>query len=119
MVVAALVINLIPWLVGLALGGSFEFTDNGEVFPAAPGGVIMLTVLPLLVGTALAALISLKWAGVIRIAQVVGAVVAVGTIVLTLQADFDGVSTVALSLMHVVIAVVLVAGLEAMRSSAR
>ncbi|MGU3432368.1 DUF6069 family protein [Actinomycetes bacterium M1A6_2h] len=115
-VLGALIVNVILWLIGLAAGGTFAFTDNGEEFSAAPGGVVMLTVAPLLVGTGVAAAISVKWAGVIRIAEVIGAVAALGTVALTLQADFDAVSTVALSLMHVVIAVVLVVGLERMRA---
>ena len=85
----ALVANLILWLIGLASGGSFEMTDQGKVASVAPGGVITLTVVPLLVGLSLAMLISLKWEPIIRIAQVVGAVFALGTIALTIAADFD------------------------------
>ncbi|AUS31961.1 DUF6069 family protein [Rhodococcus qingshengii] len=115
--VIALVVNLILWLIGLALGGSFEMTDQGKPASVAPGGVITLTVVPLLVGLSVAMLISLKWEPIIRIAQIVGAVVALGTIALTIAADFDAASTVTLALMHVVVAASVVVALEAVRRS--
>ena len=115
--VMALVANLILWLSRRASGGSFEMTDQGKVASVAPGGVITLTVVPLLVGLSLAMLISLKWEPIIRIAQVVGAVFALGTIALTIAADFDAASTVTLALMHVVVAASVVVALEAVRRS--
>lgn len=66
---AALVGNLVLWLVGLAAGGSFELTDAGETMAVAPGGVVTLTVVPVVVGMGLAALISLRCLAVIRIAS--------------------------------------------------
>lgn len=115
-VVVALVANVALWLVGLAAGGSFEVTNGDTVESAAPGGVLVMTVVPLTVGMSLAALLSLRWFGIIRVAEVVGAVAALGTIASTIVADFDAPSTITLSLMHVVIALVVVAGLEAMRN---
>ncbi|MCZ4586757.1 DUF6069 family protein [Rhodococcus opacus] len=113
--IGALVPNLVIWLLGLAAGGSFEMTDAGKTSSVAPGGVVILTVVPILIGMTLAALISLKWVAVIRPAEVIGALLPLATIALTIQADFDTASTIALSVMHVVIAVAVVAGLEAMR----
>jgi hypothetical protein len=114
----ALVVNLALWLVGRAVGGSFELTDAGTTMSVAPGGVVTLTLAPIVVGMGIAALISLRLPIVLRIAQVVGVIAPLGTIAMTLAADFDTVSTVALSLMHVVIAVVVPIGLEAMRRGA-
>lgn len=111
-VVAALVTNLVLWAVGLAAGGSFYHTDAGEVVSAAPGGVVLMTVVPLTVGLAVAALLALWWDGIVRIAQVVGALLPLATIQGTIAADFDTPSTVALALMHVVVALVAVLGLE-------
>ena len=116
---ASLLANLVLWLVGLAAGGSFELTDAGTTMAVAPGGVVMLTVVPIAVGMGLAALISLRWLGVIRIAQVVGVLAPLGTIAMTVDADFDAASTVTLALMHVVIAVVVPVGLESMRRGAQ
>ena len=115
-VVVALVANVALWLVGRAAGGAFEVTHGDTVESAAPGGGIVMTVVPLTVGMSLAALLSLRWFGIIRVAEVVGAVAALGTIASTIVADFDTPSTITLSLMHVVIALVVVAGLEAMRN---
>ncbi|MDJ0393677.1 DUF6069 family protein [Rhodococcus sp. G-MC3] len=111
----ALVVNLVIWLLGLAAGGDFELTDAGTTMAVAPGGVVMLTVLPMVVGMGVAAAMSLRWLAVIRIAQFVGVVAPLATITMTVAADFDAASTVALALMHVVIAVVVPVGLEAMR----
>lgn len=114
-VVAALLVNLVIWAIGAAAGGSFEFTDGDLTQSAAPGGVVVLTIVPLLIGMTLAALLSYRWLGAIRVAQVVGPALALLTIVSTLMADFDGASTVALTAMHVAIAPIVVVGLEAMR----
>ncbi|MBS9373510.1 DUF6069 family protein [Rhodococcus sp. B50] len=115
-VAAALVANLVLWGVGIVAGGSFEHTDAGEVVSAAPGGVVFMTVVPLTVGLAVAALLTLWWNGFVRIAQVVGALLPLATIQGTISADFDTPSTVALTLMHVVIAAVVVAALEMLRA---
>ena len=80
----------------------------------APGGVVLMTVAPLAVGMTAAVLLSKLWAPILRVAAVIGAAASLGTIAGTLAADFDGPSTVMLSLMHVVIAVVLVVALEAL-----
>ena len=114
-VVVALVTNLVLWAVGLAAGGSFEHTDAGRTVGSAPGGVVLMTVLPLTVGLALAAVLTLWWNGFARIAQVVGALLPLATIQGTITADFDTPSTVALVLMHVVIAVVVVVALDMLR----
>jgi len=114
-VVVALVTNLVLWAVGLAAGGSFEHTDAGRTVGSAPGGVVLMTVLPLTVGLALAAVLTLWWNGFARIAQLVGALLPLATIQGTITADFDTPSTVALVLMHVVIAVVVVVALDMLR----
>ncbi|WP_037140252.1 DUF6069 family protein [Rhodococcoides fascians] len=117
-VLLALVLNLVLWVIGLAAGGNFELTDAGTTMAVAPGGVVMLTVVPMVVGMGVAALVSLKWLPVVRIAQVVGVVAPLGTIAMTVAADFDAASTITLALMHVVIAVVVPLGLEALRRGA-
>jgi len=112
----ALIVNLVLWLIGLAAGGDFETVDNGKAMTVAPGGVVVLTLIPLIVGLTAAALLAVKWPVFIRIAQVLGAIAALGTVALTIKADFDGPSTVALALMHVVVALAVIAGLEAVRN---
>lgn len=114
-VAVAVVVNLAVWLLGEAAGGSFEVVEKGVTNYVGGVGVILSSAVPLLIGMTLAALISYRWVGVLRVAQVVGSVLAIATIGLTVSAAFDGASTVALSVMHVVLAPVLVIGLEAMR----
>ncbi|NMD56079.1 MULTISPECIES: DUF6069 family protein [Tsukamurella] len=114
-VVVSLFGNLVLWLVGLAAGGDFTMTDpEGVRASVAPGGVVLMTVAPLAVGMTAAVLLSKLWAPILRVAAVVGALASLGTIAGTLAADFDGPSTVTLSLMHVVIAAVLAGTLESL-----
>ncbi|MBJ8340713.1 hypothetical protein JGU71_17615 [Antrihabitans sp. YC3-6] len=115
-VLVALVINLVIWLIGLAAGASYDAQDGDEVMRVAPGGVIFLSTLPTIVGMTAAALLSLKWTVILRVAQVVGPVLAIATIATTATTEFDSTtSQVFLSLMHVALAAVLYVGLEGMR----
>lgn len=114
-VAVAVAVNLIVWLLGEVAGGSFELVANGVTTQVGVGTVILSSAVPLLIGMILAALISYLWTGVLRVAQIVGGVLAVATIGLTVSADFDTATTIALSVMHLVLAPVLVVGLEAMR----
>ncbi|WP_194833930.1 DUF6069 family protein [Nocardia sp. XZ_19_369] len=114
-VVVAVAVNLVVWLIGEAAGGSFEVVDKGVTTYVGGSGVIMSSGVPLLIGMTLAALLSYRWVGVLRVAQVVGSVLAVATIGLTVSATFDTASTIALSVMHLVLAPVIIVGLEALR----
>ncbi|MFC4124547.1 DUF6069 family protein [Nocardia rhizosphaerae] len=116
-VVAAVVLNLIVWGIGELAGGSFTMTNAGVVSDVAPGGVILMSAVPLLVGMTVAVLVSYLWTGVLRVGAVVGSLLSLGTIAMTVSADFDTASTVALSLMHVVLVPVLVIALEGVRRS--
>lgn len=114
-VVAGVLINVVLWLIGLALGGSFELTENGETFGVAPGGVLFLSAVPMAIGMTLAALISYKWIGVLRLAAVIGSVLTLGTLARTWTSDFDTPSMVTLTLMHVALVPVLVIATEGLR----
>ncbi|WP_280216732.1 DUF6069 family protein [Nocardia neocaledoniensis] len=116
-VVAAVALNLIVWAVGELAGGSFTMTNAGVASDVAPGGVIMMSAVPLLIGMTIAVLVSYLWTGVLRVAAVVGSLLSIGTIWLTVSADFDTASTIALSVMHVVLVPVLVVALEGVRRS--
>ncbi|WKG10179.1 DUF6069 family protein [Nocardia sp. PE-7] len=111
----AVVLNLIVWAIGAAAGGSFIMTDQGKASSVAPGGVIMMSAVPLLIGLTVAVLVSYKWTGVLRTAAVVGSVLSLATIALTVSTDFDTASTIALSVMHVVLVPVMVIALEGVR----
>ncbi|MGW0182758.1 DUF6069 family protein [Nocardia sp. NPDC003345] len=112
---AALLANIIVWLIGAAAGGTFEMTDSGRVQSVAPGGIIMLTVVPMLIGLGAAVLLSYKWVGVLRIAAGIGSVLAVATIAMTVAADFDTPSTIALSITHLTLVPALVVATEGLR----
>ncbi|GEM30346.1 hypothetical protein NN3_13530 [Nocardia neocaledoniensis NBRC 108232] len=116
-VAAAVALNLIVWAVGELAGGSFTMTNAGVASDVAPGGVIMMSAVPLLIGMTVAVLVSYLWTGVLRVAAVVGSLLSIGTIWLTVSADFDTASTIALSVMHVVLVPVLVVALEGVRRS--
>ncbi|MFC4377209.1 DUF6069 family protein [Nocardia halotolerans] len=114
-VLAALVANLLIWGIGELAGGTFTTTDGDQVLDVAPGGVILMSTVPLLIGMTVAVLVSYLWTGVLRVAAVIGSLLSLATIWMTLTSGFDTVSTVALSLMHVVLVPVLVIALEGVR----
>ncbi|MEV0335942.1 DUF6069 family protein [Nocardia sp. NPDC050717] len=116
-VAAAVVANLIVWGLGEAAGGSFVTTDGGKVMDVAPGGVILMSSVPLLIGLTVAVLLAYLWTGVLRVGAVVGSLLSIATIALTVNADFDTASTIALSAMHVVLVPVIVVALEGVRKS--
>src|SRR3546814_2582393 len=73
-VVAAVAFNTAIWAVGALAGGSFELTDGGKVQTVAPGGVIVFTAVPLLIGLTLAALLARWRPGITRLARLLGSV---------------------------------------------
>ncbi|WP_206057584.1 MULTISPECIES: DUF6069 family protein [Nocardiopsis] len=121
-VATALGVNLALWSAGLVLGGSFQYVEaDGSLHTTtAPQGVITMTVLPMSGGLALAALLAAAQRRavprrvVLRSAQAIGAGAALATAAPTFTAGFDTPSTVALGLMHAVIAALVVLALEAL-----
>ena len=115
-VLVALAVNLLIYAVGRLAGGSYRFTSAGapaEVDALTVGG---FTVVPLLVGLTLAALLSRRWPRLVLVALVVAPVLALVTVpLLTLPADFDRTSTLALALCHVALAVISVLALLRLR----
>lgn len=115
-VAVAVVADLALYALGRLLGGSYRFTT-----PTGPAEVDALTVagfaaVPLLVGLVLAALLGRRWPWVYAVALVVAPVLALVTVVvMTLPADLDLVSTVALASCHVVLAPVAVLALRRLR----
>ena len=115
-VLVALAVNLLIYAAGRLAGGSYRFTAGAattEVDALTVGG---FTVVPLLVGLTLAALLSLRWPRVVLVALVVAPLLALVTVpLMTLPTDLDGASTVALSLCHVALAVISVLALLRLR----
>jgi hypothetical protein len=117
-VVAALLVNLVIFAIGVAAAGSSELTTNDKTQIVTAATVAGMTVVPLLVGMTLAALLSYRWPRVLRIAAVVGPALALLTIAGTVAAHFDGTGTATLGSMHIVIALLIIAGLELIRRRA-
>jgi Flp pilus assembly pilin Flp len=117
--VAAAVVNLVIFFIGGAAGASFAFLDRGTLHEIGAWGVVTATVAPLVVGTGLATLLAHWWSWVIRWAQVIGGGLALLTVAGPLMTDADGATRVALSLMHVMVAVAVVVTLEAIRRRTR
>ncbi|MEU1734190.1 DUF6069 family protein [Streptosporangium sp. NPDC020145] len=113
-VLGALAVNLLIWLIGRGLGGSFVYLEAGgrPHTTTAPQGVITMTVVPMTAGLVAAALLGSRWPVMVRVAQVAGPLLALATVAMTFTAGFDGVSQIALTSMHVVIAVVVAGALQ-------
>jgi hypothetical protein len=115
-VAVAVLADLALYALGRLLGGSFRFTS-----PTGPAEVDALTVagftvVPLLAGLVLAALLGRLWPPLYAVALVVAPALALGTIlVMTLPADLDPVSTAALASCHLVLAAVAVLALRRLR----
>lgn len=114
-VLAAVVVNLALYGIGHLAGGSYRFTNAGAGMHVDPLTVVGFTIVPLTLGVTAAALLSLRWPVFIRIAMVVGPVLALGSIlVMTLPADFDLPSKIALAACHVALVPVMLLGLRAL-----
>lgn len=113
-VLGALAVNLLIWLAGRALGGSFVYVEaDGQPHTTTePQGMITMTVIPMSAGLALAALLGSRRPVMVRLAQVAGPLLALVTVSRTFTAGFDRVSEIALASMHVVIAVVVAGALQ-------
>lgn len=114
-VVAAAATNLAILFIGWTAGASFIVLDAGTPHEITPGSVVVATVLPLVLGTGLAALLARWRPGVIRLAQVIGGALALLTVAGPMMSDTDGATRLALAMMHVVPGVAVVVSLEAMR----
>lgn len=110
----AVVVNLLVYAAGRAAGGTFRFTS-----PQGPAEVDAVTVagfsaVPLLIGLTVVALLAPRARWVVPVAAVAGPLLALGTIVvMTLPADFDGISRTTLALCHVTLAPITVAAVIA------
>ena len=108
--------NDAPTTVGLPSFGDVRFTAPAGPAEVDAATVAGFTVVPLLAGLVLAALLGPRWPWVYAVALVVAPTLALVTIlVLTLPADLDTVSTAALASCHVVLAPVAVLALRRLR----
>lgn len=108
--VAAAAVSLIVLTIGHAAGASFTYVDGGTASQVTAGGVLFMATIPLVLGTAIAAALAARWSRMIRIAQVVAGLAALGTVPFTM--DADGGTVVALGAMHLIAGLAAVAVLE-------
>lgn len=113
--VTATLVNLGIFAVAAAAGASFVLLDGTEPHQVTIGAVITSSTVPLVVGMALAVLLSRWWPGVLRVTQVVGGALALLTVPGPVSAVGDDATRLALALIHVVVGVVVVLALEAVR----
>ncbi|HEY3140875.1 MAG TPA: DUF6069 family protein [Acidimicrobiales bacterium] len=112
---AAVLGNLLVFLIARAADASFVLVEGGEPWEITAGIVAAVTVQFLVIGYVLTALLALRWAGVLRVAQYVGGVFAVISVWAPLAADTDGGTKLALSVTHLVAGLAFVLSLEAAR----
>ena len=113
--VAAVAINLAIYLVGGALGATYQFTNAGQALEVDRLTLVGFTSVPLAVGLTLAAVLGRIRRVFYRIALVVGPVFAVSTIaIMTVPTDLSLASKITLGLCHVALVPVMVAALLAL-----
>jgi hypothetical protein len=113
---AATAVNLVVFLIARAAGASLVLRQPGASdHKITAGGVIFSSVVPMVGGIVLATLAALLWAGLLRVAQVVGGGLGLLTVAGPLTSDTDGVTQISLAAMHIIVAVTVVLALEAIR----
>jgi uncharacterized protein DUF6069 len=100
-VLTAVVVNLVVYALGRAVGGGFRFLSGGVPAEVDAVTVAGFSAVPLAAGLTVVALLAPRAAWAVPAALVAGPTLAIGTILLmTLPAGFDAISTVTLSLCH-------------------
>ena len=112
---AAVAINLLILAVAAAGGAALAVAQNGVEQPVTAAGVVIASAVPLLIGTVLAVLLSRRWPGILRLAQVVAAAAAVLTTFGPLSGAVDTATGVALATMHLTVGAAAVGVLEIVR----
>lgn len=112
----AAIANVTIWSVARLSGSPVALQDNGAPYPIAVESVAVMSVVPMIVGIGIAALIARWWVGILRVAQVVGSLLAVVTLGGVFSGDIG--TALALTAMHLTSAVVVVLALEAVRNRA-
>lgn len=114
-VAAAVVANLVIYALGRLAGGAFEVTTNGQLVQVNAITVAGFSAVPLGLGLVVVALLA-RHGWVVKLAMVVAPVLAVLTIfVMTIPADLDTVSTVALAACHVTLVPISILAVRLLR----
>jgi hypothetical protein len=110
--VVGTVANLILYAAGRLAGVEFVVPDGSGATMAIPAaGIVVASVVPMLVGALAAVLAIPRWAPARLTLQIIGAVLAVGSVVSPLATDTDNGTRILLALMHIVLGVAYVGAL--------
>lgn len=109
-VAVAVAANLLVLGIGNAAGAELAYVDGGATSDIGIVDVLFASIVPLTLGLTLAAIVAIRWRGVLRVAQVVGGLAALAMMPFAL--DADGGTRLTLAAMHLVVAVLAVAALE-------
>lgn len=115
--VVAVVVNLAIFFLGALAGGTYTFTSPAGPATVDAAVVALFTLVPLGLGLTAVAVVRRWWPSVVTVALIVAPVLEIGTIIgMTLPADLDGPSTIALALCHLALVPVTVLALRALRT---
>ena len=117
-VVAAVAVNLLILAIGTAADASFVVVDNGDPADVTAPLIVAATVVPLVAGFLVAALLARRRPGWVRPLALVAAAFAVLSVAGPIAADTDGGTVAALAVMHLVVGAAFVGGTEAARARA-
>ncbi|WP_141134587.1 DUF6069 family protein [Haloechinothrix alba] len=118
-VVLSGLVNLALYLIGHLAGATFLVAAESGSDEVTAGMILFFSTVPLAVGTALAVLLANWWTWVLRLAQVIGAALALATIAGIFAAEAGTGTAISLTVMHVVVAVAVVLILEVVRGTHR
>jgi hypothetical protein len=118
-VAAVAIVNLIVYGIARGAGVSVVVRTEGAAPHAVHAAdVVVASIVPLLVGALLALALSRLWSPALRLAQVVGGGFAALSGFGPVLSQSDGGTKLTLVIMHTLVAVAVVAGLEAVRRRA-
>lgn len=112
-IIGSAIANVALFLIFQAAGATYQNTAG---MPVGLTNVLIMTIVPLLFGLGVVALISLRWPHFIKIGKWTGATLALLTIAMTATTGFDTLGFIALALMHVVVALAITIALRPTKS---
>lgn len=112
---AAVLVNAALYLLGGALGASYDFTSDGNPAHVDVATLSGFTAVPLAAGLFTMALLSARWNWATTPAMVLAVILALASIpAMPLAVDLDTTSAIALAACHVVVGAVAVLGIHAL-----
>ncbi len=119
--VVVAVVNVLVLVIGRASAdGALVVRQTGsEAHEIELSSVVFMSTMPLLIGTGLALLLARWWSPMVLVAQVIGFGLAALSAIGPLTSESDDSTRFSLALMHVLVGVGVLAGLQVNRRGAR